>query len=95
MKEFAPLDVSKYDHPVKHPDCCACKKVIPIDEDEQAYFVHIRRGWFPMDVEKGGIEEEFREEEVHIKADMYICEECYLNDPDLCAFFNRIGRRIR
>lgn len=31
----------------------------------------------------------------NIKADTFICQKCYLEDRDLCAFFNRIGRRVR
>jgi hypothetical protein len=31
----------------------------------------------------------------YIKADTYICMDCYLKDEDLCRFFNKIGRTVR
>ena len=45
-------------------------------------------------IERGDFDNEDRNED-NIKYDCYICKNCYLTDKDLCAFFNKIGDRIR
>jgi len=45
-------------------------------------------------IERGDFDNEDRNND-NIKYDCYICSKCYLTDKDLCAFFNKIGDRIR
>lgn len=45
-------------------------------------------------IERGDFDLEDRAND-NVKVDMFICQQCYLEDPLLCAFFNSIGRRVR
>jgi hypothetical protein len=45
-------------------------------------------------IERGDFDLEDRSRD-NIKADVWLCSKCYLEDEALCGFFNRIGRRVR
>ncbi len=62
--------------------CQCCKNEIDPDME---HWIRIERGTFNS---------EDRNDD-YIKAETIICSDCYLTDPDLCAFFNKIGRRVR
>lgn len=68
--------------------CEVCKAPL-LDEDNNGHFVRIQRGYFSVDLE-GNIEEDPR-----IKFEMLVCSKCYLEDQDLCRFFNKLNLRLR
>lgn len=72
-------------------ECASCKATIYNDEggvlDRCA---RIQRGDF---VFYGDGDEDFDKQ--NVKYERFICTKCFLEDPDLCAFFNRIGDRVR
>lgn len=75
-------------------ECSVCKKKYPLDKNLHIHFVRIQRGHFIFAIEDneiGGV----KEKDSNIKAELWLCEDCYLKDPDLCRFFNKIGWRIR
>lgn len=69
--------------------CTICKAPL-LDKDQFGIFAEIRRAKFQMDEEANEIPEE-----TSVKFNRFICEPCYLNDPDLCRFMNKIGCRVR
>lgn len=70
--------------------CEVCKKDFEWEEDEGSIMMaRIQRGCFLRGDEDGGIIES------NIKAEFWVCVECYLENPLLCAFFNSIGWRVR
>lgn len=80
---------------IKRPSCSCCKVDIPVDTDEQSHMVILERGWFPVDVKTGSIAEDDRSEEKYIKSSVHLCLKCYYEDPNLCAFFKRVGWTTR
>lgn len=68
--------------------CEVCGKQLG-DEHNETMFAEIRRGYFSLHED---------DDELHcdrIKCNLYICPNCYLNDPDFCRFMNKIGYNIR
>ena len=61
--------------------CALCKAKVNFTEQK---VVRIQRGWFDPE----GVND-------NIKYGISLCVTCFLNDPDLCAFFNKIGDNIR
>ena len=91
------------EHMVLERHCCSCKKVITGKEDEHATVAFVGRGRYLDnlggeidDPDEYGIEEDqpvvVMNNTKFLRA---ICEACFLEDPDLCRFFNRIGLRSR
>jgi hypothetical protein len=74
--------------------CASCDQEIWTDRQglTDKSVGHLERGSFSIPDADGECAD--RSEE-NIKFDRYICSNCWLTDPDLCAFFNRIGCRIR
>jgi len=73
-------------------NCEVCKKPL-FDKDGEGYFAEIRRGYFhEADIHEGDNDGVFCD---NIKAALYLCEDCYLKNPDFCRFMNKIGWRIR
>ena len=66
--------------------CRCCHREIKIDDEILERCVRIERGDFYWG--------DHREDD-NIKCDIFICKTCYLEDEDLCRFFNRIGMRVR
>lgn len=78
-------------------ECCACAKRATLDENgvTDDKWVYVSRGLIAaQDAEGLATAGELADKE-NIKFSRYICEHCFLTDPDLCAFFNRCGLRIR
>ena len=69
--------------------CLVCKKPL-LDTPDNNHFAEIRRGYFKEDEDEAGDIAMER-----IKANVFVCTDCYMNDPDLCQFFNKIGMNIR
>jgi hypothetical protein len=67
--------------------CEVCKQDFAWSEDS-IMMARIQRGWFRNDEQDGGIEES------NVKAELWLCVDCYLKNPLLCAFFNSIGWRV-
>ena len=68
--------------------CDVCKQ--PIDSNSSVHFARIQRGYFKEDGE-GGIDDASS----NIKAEYWICHDCYLENPEFCRFMNSIGHRMR
>jgi hypothetical protein len=71
-----------------HPDiiiCDSCGGVIQVKDGLVDRCCRIERGDFDL-------EDRSRD---NIKADVWLCSKCYLEDESLCGFFNRIGRMVR
>jgi len=62
--------------------CALCKTKVNFLEHK---VVRIQRGWFNADDENLN----------NIKYERFLCVPCFLNDEDLCGFFNKIGDNIR
>jgi len=76
-------------------ECASCKSTI--HNDESGFLdrcVRITRGDFRFNVARDGAMEHVPEDD-NVKYERFICQKCFLEDPDLCAFFNRIGDRVR
>lgn len=73
--------------------CMLCKKKLEIQGDGSAHFARIQRGWFDFAFDEEG--EIDNVDEANIKCEIWLCNDCYLSDPDLCAFFNKIGYQVR
>lgn len=74
--------------------CTLCKKEIEIQDDGSAHFARIQRGWFDFTFDIAGKDID-DVAEANIKCEIWLCIDCYLSDPDLCAFFNKIGFQVR
>ena len=69
-------------------NCQVCKAEIPNKDGMQLdRCARIERGDFGFN-DDGEVED-------NIKFSIYICSNCYLNDEDLCRFFNKLGLRVR
>lgn len=69
-------------------ECAVCNRKIDPAEDGIARF---QRGYYgPWEENEG-----FDRDNENVKFERILCEHCFLTDPDLCAFFNRINCRIR
>lgn len=70
--------------------CCVCKRAIRRDEDgflERC--ARISRGDFRF-------EDDHEDHDAsNIKFERFVCEKCFLEDEDLCRFFNKLGMNIR
>ena len=66
--------------------CRVCEKEILTEDDSHA--AEIKRGYFEENTD-GDIECN------RVKCSIFICVDCYLTDPDLCQFFNKLDMRIR
>lgn len=67
--------------------CAVCNAPL-LDHDHFGMFAQLRRAKFQFD-------DEGEVDEVNVKAELDVCERCWLEDPDLCRFFNKIGWRMR
>lgn len=68
--------------------CSVCDKFIQIHDGFTERCARIERGHFSFS------DDTIRDQE-NIKFDLYLCQECFLKDEDLCRFFNRLGHRVR
>lgn len=69
--------------------CACCGDPINVEADETTErCARIERGDF-------GVSEDVDRNEDNVKFSRYVCTKCFLSDPDLCAFFNKIGCRVR
>lgn len=74
-------------------NCMVCGKEAEIsDGTTDKGWAEVRRGALTAVSTDGVIDYPERE---NIKFSRHICPDCFLTDPDLCAFFNRCGCRIR
>jgi hypothetical protein len=72
-------------------DCECCGKRIYYDESGfLGRCARITRGDFRFHADG-----EYDAEHENVKFERFICSRCFLEDPDLCAFFNKIGLRVR
>ena len=84
---------------IVHRECCVCKS----DCGTGAYSVgYVGRGKFNGVEDYDSVEEaeadglsEMALAVTSIKFQRPICAECFMTDPDLCAFFNKIGCTTR
>lgn len=67
--------------------CEVCDKPL-LTDDDNCHFAEINRGYYKEDDDGDVVCE-------RTKARFFICHDCYLNDLDLCRFFNKLGWRIR
>jgi hypothetical protein len=70
--------------------CELCNK--PLLDNNEGMIAEIRRGYatYPDDkADNGGVYYD------SLKFSVYLCQDCYLTDPDLCRFMNKINCRIR
>lgn len=76
--------------------CACCKRPIFTDKDGYTHkgTARLQRGSFAIPDRSGEWSTNPHDNE-NIKCELYICEECWLTNSDLCAFFNRIGFRVR
>ncbi len=81
-------DLTTTAQPTTKLHCEVCKKPL-LDTPDNSHMVEIKRGYFQDNDDDEPIEC------VKEKAVFFICVDCYLTDPDLCSFFNKIGWRIR
>ena len=65
--------------------CEVCNVVIPQVDGLLDRCCRIERGDFDLG-DRGND---------NVKVDLFVCQDCYLSDPDLGRFFNRIGKRVR
>lgn len=72
--------------------CCVCHKPIKVTDGQTEMCARIERGSFVIPTEANP---DADRTEDHVHYDTFICKSCFLNDPDLCRFFNKIGDRIR
>jgi len=71
--------------------CIVCEK--PIYFDESGFLgrcARITRGDFRFDADG-----EYIPEDENIKFERFICSKCFLEDQDLCRFFNKLDLRVR
>lgn len=68
--------------------CASCGADIAVSDGSTERCCRIERGCFRFS-------EDSERSEDYIKFGRYICQKCFLEDPDLCRFFNRIGCRVR
>ena len=69
--------------------CAGCQKDIEVSEGVTEQCARIDRGTFNTMEDPGNLVQDY------IKFRIYICKKCFLEDPDLCRFFNKIGCRVR
>lgn len=55
----------------------------------------IRRGDFAYDVDSHGEIESDNAKQTNIKFDRSICAKCFMEDENLCRFFNKLGLLVR
>lgn len=65
--------------------CDVCGEDIAINDGQLDRCARIERGDFDLTDRAND----------NIKFDLFICQKCFLEDEDLCRFFNRLGRRVR
>ena len=65
--------------------CEVCNVVIPQVDGLLDRCCRIERGDFDLTDRSND----------NIKFDVFICQQCFMEDPTLCLFFNRIGMRVR
>lgn len=65
--------------------CDVCGGDIPVNDGILDRCARIERGDFDLENRSND----------NVKFDLFICQTCYLEDGDLCRFFNRLGRRVR
>jgi len=73
--------------------CASCGQGIWVDVFGQTdkTIGRLTRGSFSL----GKDHEDPEASKDYIKFERHICSSCWLTDPDLCRFFNRIGCRVR
>ncbi len=67
--------------------CTKCGAEL-VDGNGDGRFAEIRRG-------RVSLSADYEDTKWDVKFSRYFCEKCFLEDPDLCAFFNKLGLRIR
>lgn len=73
-------------------DCCACGADIPVTAGSTEKCAKISRGNFAIPDRAGRIPDDVTD---NIKFDRYVCLKCFLEDEDLCRFFNKLELRVR
>lgn len=81
-------DVNETNSPLQ---CAVCETPIPVNNGFTDRCARVERGDFRFPDDDS--EPDRRED--NIKFDRYICSKCFLEDPDLCAFFNKIAGAIK
>ena len=69
--------------------CAACQKEIEVSEGVTEQCARIERGFFDAGEDSPGLYKD------RVKFSLYLCKKCFLEDPDLCRFFNRINCGVR
>ena len=79
--------------------CECCEAELPVSHGVTEQCCRISRGYFEVEGDVSDDEYFEAEGEVsddeYIKAELFLCTKCYLEDEDLCRFFNKIGWRVR
>jgi hypothetical protein len=77
-------------------ECAACHA--PIFTDKEGFthkgIARLQRGAIEIVDSDGEMTSDDPSRE-DIKFEYYLCERCWLEDEDLCRFFNKIGLRVR
>lgn len=76
--------------------CAACNADVPITNGTtEESTAQIERGYLAAQNRRGTLTAEELAQRENIKFGIYVCHKCFMEDPDLCRFFNKIGFRVR
>lgn len=87
------IDIKK-NIPSNSLECACCKRLIALLNGVSENCVRISRGRLALVIHNNEIKIEDQDND-RINFERHLCFKCFMEDPDLCRFFNKLNLQVR